>query len=597
MIRPLLIAKIAVFAAVLNAAALVFPLNTWAAVRPVSDSVAQSLLAVGQEITFATWHYSDRSFVTFGHLVSGEWDNSSWLSYLWSIKKLPAGKQNIQPVAETKKVEPVSNLSGKIEETQAIANELFINTQYLTSTVGLLELKWGKADDQDVVNLVENLSQKLGNQDDSSSSDSVFGLIAHLNQSWDWESVKEIQNRVIPISGVLNSLNDEVKASGQSPVAFKQVELLVSQLAELNSLIGEATDQPTGSTLFGQFGKTKLLTDSLEYQSQDLKQLLAGWNSYNQMDNQTKLADLVKEVNKINRVPHVESLLFASPITEQDLKNYGYGIQAVISANKELLAGKAGSPLSTNWLQLGSIDFKTLLSNPSTSVNQNISVGYFLPPEVRKEDILEIDPGLSVAFNSEKRQFFVSGQFTLAPTETRTATVRVKDVWVINQAEISQLRDQAKKLSNPLAKLSFIPYFAQGLKTRNDIDISLNNVQNLINFAPDTPEDKIQTYHQAQSELSTVRSGIGKLKEISNIASILESPILAGALMLAVLGGVVLLTLRIYLIFRSHLARGETVRRAIWRSILWRFVRSRSFINRTAQRRQIQVAGAFSQLN
>jgi len=48
----------------------------------------------------------------------------------------------------------------------------------------------------------------------------------------------------------------------------------------------------------------------------------------------------------------------------------------------------AGKTLNNTWLEIGSIIFKTLATNPSKLISQNVDVKYYLPQEIKKEDIL-----------------------------------------------------------------------------------------------------------------------------------------------------------------------------------------------------------------
>jgi len=159
---------------------------------------------------------------------------------------------------------------------------------------------------------------------------------------------------------------------------------------------------------------------------------------------------------------------------------------------------------------------KTLISNPSTLISQEVPLKFWLPEEVKSEtDIISVDEGVAVKFDTERNQYYIEGNFTLKPGETKTISVRLKDNWEIPPEQIESLRKQAEELSRPLEKTSF---FAQGVTLKSDINASLDKVELLIKEAL-TPEQKIKAYRQAQIELNSVNTKMDKLKELVANAS------------------------------------------------------------------------------
>jgi hypothetical protein len=179
----------------------------------------------------------------------------------------------------------------------------------------------------------------------------------------------------------------------------------------------------------------------------------------------------------------------------------------VVSGGKDIVLA--------NWLEEGSLVIKTLITNPSTLIAQDVPLKYYLPKELKKENILETDAGLEVKYDTEKDQLFVEGQFKLKAGETRTVKVRVDDVWVINKEELDSLKNQAESLVKPLEKTSF---YAQGITLKSDIDVSVSKVNGMIKDNV-TPESKIENYREAQIEIVSIKEKIEKLKDLVSQAS------------------------------------------------------------------------------
>jgi len=213
-------------------------------------------------------------------------------------------------------------------------------------------------------------------------------------------------------------------------------------------------------------------------------------------------------------------MLSASPsaeISDHDLKNKAFSVLGVVNANKKMLVAEPGKPLKSSWLELGSVVFKTLVFNPTGTV-QEMSVDYLLPEEVKNEkDITEIDPSLTFKFDESKKQFRVTGKLTLDPSESKIVLVRVNDVWVVDQKEILSLKEQTAKVSQSLSKLSFVPYFAEGLQLEKEIYQSLDRAMELSKSLQESPEMKISSYHKANHEIEIAKDKLEELQEKSKL--------------------------------------------------------------------------------
>ena len=545
----------------------------------------QNIIPSVNDIIVATWGYSNRSLSTFGSLTVDIWNNATRLltganlnsgslatksdvddkvntktqelkdeikktgtgsTDISDLKKITQRTNNLleklvnKPIIETS-VEDVPDLQAKLKETDAVATQLFIGTQYSNSKAGLIKLKWNSLENSEVLDSVQELTRRLGGENDSSSSGSVFGYISYLKESWDWTPTETIKTQARAIREVLVSIQREVESSGKSRSTYNKVITLVNLFDQLDTSIGDNSNKVNQKTLFGKLKETKLLAGALDDRSKDFEAFLDSWNSYKLPEKQRKLSELSKEVVAVNRIPSInKSLLSANSSLEKELRNKSYFVMGIISANKKLLARKTGLTLTSTWLELGSIIFKTLVTNPSTLISQKATLKYYLPPEIKEEDIIEADSGLTIKYDTEKNQYYVSGEFLLAPSETKTISVRTQDIWIISKEEVDSLRKQAEELSRPLEKTS---YFAQGVTIKSDIDVSLDKILNLMKDNG-TPEIKIRAYREAQIEMKAISGKMDKLKELVTQASSTGTMFgfVGGTQTLAVWGLIIILT-------------------------------------------------------
>jgi hypothetical protein len=265
--------------------------------------------------------------------------------------------------------------------------------------------------------------------------------------------------------------------------------------------------------LYGKLKEVIALKDSLESRMADIDSVLTNWSGQSQNSKEVKINDLTKKLLAVNNLRGLRGLLVAIPegsLKDKDLKNRFLQARGVVSANLKYLAHDAGKPFSNIWLELGSIVFKSVITNPSSMISQEVPLKYYLPPEIKEEHIISKDDRLKIGYDSEKGQYYVEGEFTLKPNESKTISVSVQDIWEISQEDIESLRRQAEELSKPLEKTSF---FAQGVTLKSNINVSLDKIVSLQKSAI-TPEAKIRAYREAQIEMLAVLEKIDKLQEL-----------------------------------------------------------------------------------
>lgn len=524
-------------------------------------------VATANDVAGAVWGYSSRSLTTFGSLISDLWnsstrtltDNSSSSdistikSDVSTIKKdLSSVKDVTSSTTSTTNITNIQNISNttnnlleqlinrptiengieessftttelqtKLEKSNSIANQLLTSGTYLKSKTNLI--KGGGGD----------ITKALGQLEVVVNS--IDGQIDWISDQWN-----------LPVSPKLKSQNQKIasslKSAARTPAAIRGLSTEVNSFLKL---IGTDSDTSSSATLFGQLHSQKGLLSKLDKNYLEANTLLSdiSKSSKPQTELVTQINSLSKQVAAINQLPKMDQVILAKSnlkTGQKQLKNKTLSLRGIVEANRQFIAQGPNRPLSSLWLEEGSIVFKSLISNPSKSISQNAPVKYYLPKEVTRENITKVEEDLTLNYDSEKDQYYVSGSFTLGPGETKTISVTVDDsVFEINDAEITTMRKQAEELSKPLNNTA---YFAQGVTLKTDIDASLDKIGSLQKNAT-TPELKIRGYRESIIEYKAAKERLERLKEITTNAGSVGTlfGFVGGAQALAVWGLIIIM--------------------------------------------------------
>ncbi|MDD5416200.1 MAG: SH3 domain-containing protein [Candidatus Daviesbacteria bacterium] len=429
-----------------------------------------------------------------------------------------------------------TELQTKLEKSDSLANQLLTSSGYVKSKTSLLKARWNSLGEDEITKSLGQLEAVVGKEDETSEANSIFGQLNWITGQWD-----------LPISSKLYVQNKKIALSLKKVNSAQQLKVLSSDLDNFIKLVGTQSDSPKSNTLFGALKGQKELLSFLDRNYTDATTLLSDLtkNSKPQTDLVGQINSLSKQVATVNQLPKMNKTILAeaanTKMDQKQLKNKALSLRGVVQANRQLLAQGPNQPLSSLWLEEGSIVFKTLISNPSKSISQKIPLKYYLPKEVTKENITKTDEGLTVNYDMEKDQYFVSGNFTIDPGETKTLAVTVDDsAFYINDAEIATMRKQVEELSKPLNNTA---YFAQGVTLKTDIDASLDKVDSLQKNNT-TPEARIRSYREAQIEYKVAKEKLEKLKELATSAGSVGTlfGFVGGAQTLAVWGLIIIMT-------------------------------------------------------
>lgn len=538
--------------------------------------VVQNAIPSSSDIASATWGYSNRSLSTFNSIVSDIWGfstrtitgadlNSGSLATKSDVTTATANITNIsnnvtniqsatndnkellerlinKPII-TNSLEHLDDnfsIEAKISSSKNVTSQLSSKIQYLKSKTSLVETKWGTLDQSQIKKTLDDLAYTIGSESDALETKSMLGSANWLKSQWGWAEITVFSTQLKNTKSKIASIQKIVESKGKSSNTQKELKLLVSQFAKIEAALGNSNDTKKVKSINTKLNEVKTLADSYNAKSAELAKLYVSVNKDQAVEPAKQVTQLSKEVAALNNIPKVNpSILSITNTDQKGMKNKILSLIGMLDANKKLLAIKPEDTLTSTWLEIGSIVFKTLITNPSKSISQKVPVQYYLPEEIKRENIIEIDKDLIVNFDPEKNQYFASGDFELKAGESKTLSIKIDDSIFMFQVEILDgLRKQADDLAKPLEKTSF---FAQGVTLKSDIDVSLNKIMSLQNSA-NTPEEKIRGYREGKIELDAVELKLEKLKELATNAGSVNTMFgfVGGAQVLAVWGLIII---------------------------------------------------------
>lgn len=511
--------------------------------------------ATASEVADAVWGYSNRTLSGFGSLVGDIWGNSDrtlssfgtltrdiWLNAsrtltgeqgeaLEDLNTDGVDLSEIERVVKENRLlleelvhepiiqnfieeEPVPDVGEKLKETESVVSALYINQQYVTSKTGSVVSNWSGYSEDEALDTIMELNSVLGEETDGASGESIFAQINWLKSSWGWDQVDDIYDQTLAVKKSIDWSQKTLATQGKSQAVYKEMANAIRYLDTLEILLGDSSNTATNRTLYGKIQETEDLANILDKRQEEVGSLITGLAKGEDVEStEDEATSLFKRILAVNKIPNANIVInksYNDLEIAKVVKNRLLGMYALIDSNKKLLALGVGEALANTWVEEGSMVFKSLVTNPSTLIEQEVPLKYYLPPEVREEDVISVEDGLTLGYDAEADKYFVEGTFTLKPGETKTLSVKVDDIWVITDGEVESLRKQAEELAKPLNGTS---YYAQGVTLTSDINVHLDKIVTLQETAV-TPEQQIRAYREAAIELEGVNEKMSKLQDL-----------------------------------------------------------------------------------
>ena len=130
------------------------------------------------------------------------------------------------------------------------------------------------------------------------------------------------------------------------------------------------------------------------------------------------------------------------------------------------------------------------------------SIKFDLPGELTAEDILDTN-GLQMDYSVDDANYFVYGDVTLKPKESKTFKIQVKDKWLVTSNQVDDLKKEIEQGYESLGK----PHDAQKaevLKAR--LESKIDYIINLQSTNADSIEKRIDAYREYTKELKRIQN-------------------------------------------------------------------------------------------
>ncbi|MCX6816686.1 MAG: SH3 domain-containing protein [Candidatus Beckwithbacteria bacterium] len=482
-------------------------------------STSRSLTGFGS-LAADVWNSSSRSLTSFGDLVANIWSSST------TATTGPAQTLTVITTEQTKQRElleklvnapivslsleenqVIPNLNVKLKESQTQANALYDTVKSAKSRLLVLNSKWGQLSQNAITQEITSLSSLFQNYPPLTSLTAGWNapIIALLNQS--------AVNFNLSLAPLLTSA--AVSKPKLAPSA------LLNSLEYLNNLeadVGDITSVSNNTTLYGYLAQVSERNVVLETERQKLAVILENWDGQGENILSQTVNNTRDRLLALNQYPGGANLTKPTKISSNqklNLKNIVFNLQALLGLNQQMLAQAVGTPIRSLWLEEGSIIFRAVITNPSTIISQTVPLKFYLPRELKTEDIVTLDPSLNTQYDAVEDALYVTGSYELKPEETKLVFVEVQDIWQLAPAELETIRKQAAELLRPIEKTS---YFSQGTVLKSQIEVTLDKIL-MAQKKAITPENRIRAFREARLELNGVNANMTRLQDLVAEAS------------------------------------------------------------------------------
>ncbi len=151
-----------------------------------------------------------------------------------------------------------------------------------------------------------------------------------------------------------------------------------------------------------------------------------------------------------------------------------------------------------------SITLRVVAVNPSEEQAQTVPIKVYLPIEVKPENIIYKED-LEVAYDAQLGSYYVFGEYELKPKEVLEKEIEIKDVWLIDEAEILTLRKEAKDVFAGFEKTG---YAEKATALYQGIEKKLNEIEEMQKAAANNPSQHISDYRYCASQLSSAKNDL-----------------------------------------------------------------------------------------
>lgn len=171
--------------------------------------------------------------------------------------------------------------------------------------------------------------------------------------------------------------------------------------------------------------------------------------------------------------------------------------------------------------QRAPMELSVVAVNPSNTKTQTIPIKMYLPQEVTPDAILD-SAGLNVEFDADKSMYYLFQEgVELKPSETKTYTVEIKDVWIIPQGRLDSLSDQAHSV---IERLQGSQFYESAKLLGDAIDDALKTIAVTQNDEAVSKRTHIGIFRNNLQVLDQVKEDVERLERQLEIVMSLPKP-------------------------------------------------------------------------
>lgn len=155
------------------------------------------------------------------------------------------------------------------------------------------------------------------------------------------------------------------------------------------------------------------------------------------------------------------------------------------------------------------VKIKILAVNPSATQTLNTDVVHALPQEIKPEDVID-SAGMEIVYDNEKNTYLLTSKMELQPKEKRSLEVKVRNVWVISDEYISEIRSAIEADIKAL----------QGTKYQETAQLLFDKaVERITQIEEENAQSlgirqQIELYRAHMKQLTEIRSGILSMESL-----------------------------------------------------------------------------------
>ncbi len=484
-------------------------------VNDIWNAGTRTLTSVGSLVS-DFWGHSTRTLTSIGSLVTQS--DTTIATSAASLTNIVAEQKTQRELLEKLVNAPiislslnegsqVPNLESKLEDSKTQASLLYDALSSAKARLLTLDAKWDRLNQATALSEITNIALPLQTLDP----------LTHLTKLWDHSSLTTLNTDWLSLKQDLSSLLTETTIT-KSKLSSPALMSSITTITNLEATLGDSTNSSHDPTLFGYLASVEDRNTTLISENQKINALLENLNGQGEVTATRAVESIKSRLLALNQFPCGASLTNPAKIShdpELNLKNILFSLQGLVGLNRMQLAINVGDPIRSLWLEEGSVIFRAVITNPSSVISQSVPLKFYLPREVKTEDIITLDPSLDTTYDSVEEALYTFGTYNLQPNETKIVFVEIEDIWQLSSEEIESLRTQALNLLNPLEKTA---YYSQGVILKSDIDVTLDKIQ-LTTSRAVTPENRIRSYREGKLELTKVTANLNRLQDLVTQAS------------------------------------------------------------------------------